>query len=153
MGGRPMVCPPTRAPLTVLPCVGLAGSPPYPIFFINFAGFVVGPAYRGVDDKAMGHLIVSATPERHAPAHPCIGEITGRFSISHRRVTEYRCSADSVRVGRQARHGEGAHLGHLLLDWKQNGVDYVISAHGYTSVNLALLKRLVASMTLVAATP
>ena len=148
-----MVCPPTSAPFALPPCVGLAGSPPYPTFFIELAGFDVGPSYRGVDGKAMGHLIVSATSQRHAPSHPCIGEITGSFVISHRHVTEYRCSDDSLRVQGEARHGEGAHLGHLLLDWKQGGVDYAVSAHGYTSVNLTLLERLVASMTLVADRP
>ena len=133
--------------------MALAGSPPYPTFFIELAGFDVGPSYRGVDGKAMGHLLVSATALRQAPTHPCIGEITARFAVSQRRVTEYRCSDDGLTVQRQARHGEGAQLGHLLLAWKQGGVDYAVSAHGYTSVNLAILKRLVASTTLVAPGP
>jgi hypothetical protein len=133
--------------------VVLAGAPPYPTFFLELARFDVGPTYRGVDGKAVGHLLVSATALRQAPTHPCIGKVTGGFSISQRRITEYRCSDDALTVQRQARHGEGAHLGHLLLEWKQGGVDYVVSAHGYSSVNLALLRRLVASMTLVAAAP
>lgn len=148
-----MVCPPTRAPSALPPCVGLAGAPPYPIFFFELAGFDVGPSYRGVDGKAMGHVLLSATALRDAPAHPCIGKVTGGFSISQRRITEYRCSDNALAVQRRARHGEGAHLGHLLLEWKQGGVDYAVSAHGYTSVNLALLRRLVASITLVAAAP
>jgi hypothetical protein len=104
--------------------VGLAGAPPYPIFFLELDGFDVGPSYRGVDGKAMGHLLLSATALRHAPTVPCIGKVMGGFSISQRRI-----------------------------EWKQGGVDYAVSAHGYTSVNLALLRRLVAAMTLVAAAP
>ena len=46
-------------------------------------------------------------------------------------------------------HGEGAHAGHLLLEWNQDGIDYLASAHGHTATNLILLKQLVSSMTLI----
>ena len=73
----------------------------------------------------------------------------GTFRLAHRAVVEYRCSNDALLVQREARHGEGAQLGHLLLAWNQDGIDYTASAHGYTEVNLMLLRQLVGSMDLV----
>jgi hypothetical protein len=48
-----------------------------------------------------------------------------------------------------ARHGEGANVGHVLLDWRVNGIEYVASAHGHTTSNVALLRRFVGSVTLL----
>jgi hypothetical protein len=69
--------------------------------------------------------------------------------VSQWNATEYHCSADGLRVEREARHGEGAHLGHLLLAFTQDGIDYIASIHGYTDANFDVLKRLVASLSLV----
>jgi hypothetical protein len=46
-------------------------------------------------------------------------------------------------------HGEGAHAGHLLVEWTDSGIDYIASAHGHTAANLDLLKRLVGSVRLI----
>ena len=64
-------------------------------------------------------------------------------------VTEFNCPEDSVIVQREAMHGEGAHAGHLLFEWNEDGVDYLASAHGHTSVNRDLLRNVVRSMELV----
>ena len=143
-----MSCP-TQSNANLPPCVALAGLPPYKEFFIDFAGFDVDPSYVGVDGKAYGHVIVTAVPRTEGAAQPCIGNQVGTFPLTHRVVVEYRCSNDALLVQRDARHGEGAHLGHLLLAWDQDGIDYAASAHGYTEVNLMLLRQLVGSMALV----
>jgi len=49
-------------------------------------------------------------------------------------------------------HGEGAYVGHLLLAWSEHGTDYIVSAHGPTTANLALVRDLVAATRLVAPT-
>jgi hypothetical protein len=80
--------------------------------------FDVPAAYVGINGKAMGHVAVEARPQRESPPRPCIGgRRLGNVVVSRWTAIEYRCSKDSNRVGRQARHGEGAHLGHLLLEW------------------------------------
>jgi hypothetical protein len=143
-----MSCPPQRMST---PCVGLEGLPPYPIFGLEFTGFDVPPEYIGVDGKAVGHVVVEARPQRESPLLPCIGgERLGQVVVVQRTVAEYRCSNDGLRVQREARHGEGAHAGHLLVEWREGGTDYIASAHGYTGANLDLLKQLVSSMRLLA---
>lgn len=132
-------------------CVGLEGLPSYPVFFLEFTEFDVPPGYVGVDGKAMGHVVVEARPQRKSPSLPCIGaERLGLVVIAQRSATEYRCPNDSLRVQREAMHGERAYAGHLLVVWSQGGTDYIASAHGHTTVNLDLLKRLVGSMNLIA---
>jgi len=129
----------------------LEGLPPYPAFFLEFTGFDVPAAYVGINGKAMGHVAVEARPQRESPPRPCIGgRRLGNVVVSRWTAIEYRCSKDSNRVGRQARHGEGAHLGHLLLEWSQQGTDYIASAHGHTTTNLDLLKKPITSMALIA---
>ena len=44
-----------------------------------------------------------------------------------------------------------ARAGHLLFEWNQDGIDYLASAHGHTSVNRDLLEKVVSSMELVRA--
>ena len=149
VGGQGMSCPPPRGAMPA-PCVGLEGQPPYPIFALELSGFDVPSDYVGVDGKANGHLVVEARPKRDSPPHPCIGaKRLGRVTVGHWSATEYTCPNDSVIVQREAMHGEGAHAGHLLLEWNQDGIDYLASAHGHTATNLTLLKQLVSSMTLI----
>ena len=133
------------------PCTGPAGVLRYPIFFIDVNGFRVGPGYVGVDGKPVGHLTISATKHEDSPGPPC-GTVVGTFRISDRTVTEYSCTNDSLRVQRNARHGEGAYVGHVLLAWSANGIDDAVSAHGHTQANLALVKRLASSITFTAPT-
>ncbi len=80
------------------------------------------------------------------------GTVVGTFRISDRTITEYSCTNDSLRIQRNARHGEGAYVGHVLLAWSANGIDYAVSARGHTQANLALVKRLASSITFTAPT-
>jgi hypothetical protein len=132
------------------PCLGLEGLPAYPIFSLELSGFDVPTDYVGVDGKAMGHLVVEARRHTDSPPTPCIAaKRIGTVVVDHWTASEYNCPSDSLTVQREAMHGEGAHAGHLLLLWHRDGVDYIASAHGHTTTNLDLLKRLVSSMTLI----
>jgi hypothetical protein len=133
------------------PCVGLEGLPPYPVFALEFSGFDVPPRYSGVDGKAIGHIVIEARPSNNSPPLPCIGASRlGTVAVGDRLLSEYQCPRDSVRVQREATHGEGAHAGHLLVEWTGAGIDYIASAHGHTARNVGLLKRLVRSISLIA---
>lgn len=148
--GHAMSCPPQRT-TTETPCVGLEGLPPYPIFALEFTGFDVPPGYIGVDGKAMGHIFIEARPQTESPPLPCIGaQSLGPITIGTRFLADYNCPKDSLRVQREAMHGEGAYTGHLLVKWSDGGIEYIASAHGHTPANLNLLKRLVTSVRLVA---
>jgi hypothetical protein len=81
---------------------------------------------------------------------PCVGgRRSGTIEIKRWRTILYVCPMDSSYIEPVARHGEGANVGHVLLDWRVNGVEYVASAHGHTTANGALLRRLVGSVTLL----
>jgi hypothetical protein len=144
---RGAVCETGRTGNALPACVGLSGAPQYLIFFLEFTGFDQG--WIGPDGNPSGHLIVEAQRRSDAPTPPCIGDPLRMVAVSQWNATEYRCSSDSNRVQRAARHGEGAHLSHLLLAWTQDGIDYDASIHGYTDANFNVLRRLVASLVLV----
>jgi len=114
---------------------------------MDLNGFDVGPAYVGVGGKPVGHMTITAQVHRDAPQ--CFGRLIGTVALPKWNATEYRCTDDSLRVQREARHGEGAYVGHVLLAWTADGVDYSVSAHGHTAVNLALITRLARSLTVV----
>ncbi len=143
--GHGIVCPPSPD-AALLPCTGRAGVLHYPIFFMDVNEFRVGPGYVGVGGKPVGHLTISGMKHEDSPGPPCFGTVIGTFRITDQMVTQYSCTNDSLRVQRDAQHGEGAYVGHLLLAWSANGIDYAVSAHGHTRANLALVKRLAASI-------
>lgn len=148
-----MTCP---APVGTMPtaCVGFEGSPPYLVFFLELSEFDVPDGYVGVDGNPVGHVIAEARRHVDSPAKPCIGATDlGSAAIGQWTVASYDCPEDDAAVERDARHGEGAYVGHTLLAWSQSGIDYIASAHGHTAVNRDLLRRFVASMTLVPPTP
>jgi hypothetical protein len=121
------------------------------VFGLGFTGFDVPRRYIGVDGKSVGHVTIEARRQTNSPSLPCIGaEPLGSVQVAALTAAEYRCSGNARRVEREAMHGEGSYLGHLLLMWSENGIDYIVSAHGYTRVNLALVRRLIESMTFVA---
>jgi hypothetical protein len=149
MAGKGMSCPPPVG-AALGTCFGLAGLPPYLVFFLEFSGFDVPADYVGVDGKAMGHLIIEASPQVDSPPNPCVrGTRLGDVAVGLWTATEFTCPNNSVIVQREARHGEGAHAGHLLFEWNQSGIDYIASAHGHTSVNRELLRLVVTSITLI----
>ena len=145
-----MSCP-SRQQVAATPCVGTEGIGGYPIFVLEYTGFDVPPGYVGVDGKAAGHIVIEARPQPDSPPLPCVGAVgLGTLLVGQRTLTKYRCPNDSLRIQREAMHGEGAHVGHLLVEWTEAGIDYIASAHGNTTANLDLLKRLVGSVQLVA---
>jgi hypothetical protein len=130
--------------------VGQEGTTEYRVFVLDFENFDVPRDYVGVDGKPVGHLFLEARKLVDAPNVPCVGgRVSGAFEIKGWRTILYVCPKDNTYIERVARHGEGANVGHVLLDWRVNGVEYVASAHGYTTANVALLRRLVGSLTLV----
>jgi hypothetical protein len=144
-----MSCPaPIGAELA--PCVGLEGVTDYRVFLLDFEHFDVPRRYVGVDGKAVGHVFIEARKATEAPTKPCIGGVrTGTTKVRSWRATIFLCPNDSPYIERVARHGEGANVGHVLLDWRVGGADYIASAHGHSTSNLSLLRDLADSMTLV----
>ncbi len=146
--GRGLTCEAPPPTTDLPPCVGIAGT--QRTFFLQFTDFDVGRGYRGVDGKPEGHVLVTASPVSGGAPRPCIGTVQRRgVMVPWGAATIYRCSSDGLRVQRQAMHGEGAQLGHVLLAWTQNGIVYSVSAHGDTAVNLRLIERFTKSMILV----
>ena len=144
-----MTCPAPIGAMT-MQCVGAEGEGAYPVFFLDFAGFDVPDGYVGVDGQPIGHIFLEARRHADSPARPCIAaKDLGAATIGDWTVASYDCSDDANTVEREARHGEGANLGHTLVTWSQGGIDYIASAHGHTAENRALLRRLVASMALI----
>jgi len=151
LSGQGMSCPHSVGAATSIPCVGLEGSPPYSVFFLEFTGFVVPPGYVGIDGEPDGHVTIEARPTADSPARPCIGgTVLGTVKVGIWMTKEYICPNDSLRVEREAQHGEGAYVGHLVLEWQVSGTQFIISAHGHTTANLALLKRLGGSIEMTA---
>jgi hypothetical protein len=149
MAGTGMSCPPPQG-AALGTCFGLEGLPPYLVFALDFSGFDVAADYVGVDGKAIGHLSIEARPHVDSPPNPCVGgTLLGNVAVGPWTATEYSCPDNSVIVQREAMHGEGTYAGHLLFEWNQNGIDYIASAHGHTSVNRELLRQVVTSMSLI----
>ena len=145
-----MSCPASVGAATSTPCVGREGLTAYPIFYLSFSGFDVPNHYSGVDGKPVGQVRLEAHQLADDPLNlPCIGgERIGTARLAAWMTTEFVCSNDSLRAQREARHGEGDYVGHLALEWEAHGIRYVASAHGHTTANLILLKKLVQSIVL-----
>jgi hypothetical protein len=144
--GQPLACSPS--PIQSLPplCVGRQHD-----FFLEWNGFDVPNGYVGVDGNPFGHVIIHAGFVRDSPTRPCIGaEEIGRFLVLGSKSTMYRCPPDSALIERTARHGEGAYTSHVLLDWRANGIEYLVSSHGYGTASVSLMKQLAASLRLIA---
>ena len=151
LSGVGMSCPQPAGAATSLPCVGLEGSPPYLVFYLEFTGFVVPPGYVGVDGKTDGHVTLEARLTADSPPQRCIGAtFLGTVKVGHWMTKEYVCPNDSLPVEREARNGQGAYVGHLALEWQVSGTEYIVTAHGHTTANLTLLKRLGGSIKLIA---
>lgn len=149
LSGRAMSCPRPVGAATS-PCVGAEGSARYSIFFLEFSGFDVPQGYSGVDGTSTGHVTLEAHRLVDDPLKPCIGgERIGGIRVGAWTTSEFICPNDSLQVERAAQHGEGAYVGHLALEWGAHGITYIASAHGRTTANLILLKRLVRSTVLI----
>lgn len=147
--GVAMSCPPAIG-AELAPCVGLEGLAEYRVFVLDFENFDVPRRYVGIDGRAVGHLFIEARKASNAPARPCIRGIrTGTTKVKSWRATVYVCPNDSPFIERTAQHGEGGNVGHLVIEWRAGGLDYVASAHGHTTANLTLLRQLADSIRLV----
>jgi hypothetical protein len=130
--------------------VGLEGVTAYRVFFLDFEDFDVPRGYKGVAGGPVGHLFIEARKLTDSPKNPCIGsKQVEETDIKGWRTTLYICPNDSSYIERVARHGEGANVGHVLMEWKSMGVDYLASVHGHITTNVRLLRQLVASMIVV----
>ena len=130
--------------------MGVEGAIAYRVFFLDFEDFDVPRGYVGVHGRPVGHMFIEARKLSDAPRKPCIeGTPVQRVHVKVWRSILYVCPNDSPYIERVARHGEGANVGHVVLEWKSKGVDYVASAHGHTTTNVTLLRQLVGSIELV----
>jgi hypothetical protein len=117
---------------------------------LEWNDFDVPSSFVGVDGKPIGHVIIRAGLVRDSPTRPCIGAVkVGTFVVLAAPATEYPCPPESLLIQRTARHGEGAYTSHLLLDWRSNGIEYLVSSHGYGDASRSLMEQLAASLTLV----
>jgi hypothetical protein len=143
--GQPLACTPSAIPTTLPLCVGAEHD-----FFLEWNDFDVPSTFVGVDGRPIGHVIIHAALVRDSPPLPCIGAVqVGTFALLGWNATYYRCPPDSPLIERTARHGEGAYTSHVLLDWQSNGVDYLVSSHGYGPASVSLMEHLAVSLTLV----
>jgi hypothetical protein len=117
---------------------------------LEWNDFDVPRTFVGVDGKPIGHVIIHAGLVRDSPPQPCIGAVkVGPFVVLGAQATEYRCPPDSLLIQRTAQHGEGAYTSHVLLDWQSNGIEYLVSSHGYEAASVSLMEQLAESLTLV----
>jgi hypothetical protein len=117
---------------------------------LEWNDFDVPGTFVGVEGKPIGHVIISAALVRDSPPQPCIGAVkVGTFVVLGAKATDYRCPPDSPLIERTARHGEGAYTSHVLLDWRRNGIEYLVSSHGYGAASVSLMEQLASSLTLV----
>ncbi len=144
-----MSCPTPVGAATSTPCVGQEGTAGYPVFFLEFSRFDVPKGYSGIDGKPEGHLTLEAHRLADDPLKPCLdGRRIGTVQVGTRTTSAFTCPNDSPQIERDARHGEGAYVGHLALEWDTSGIRYIASAHGHTTANLMLLKKFVRSIVL-----
>jgi hypothetical protein len=142
--GQPLGCSRLSIPTQLPPCVG-----PEHDFWIEWNGFDVPRRFSGVDGRPAGHVIIHAGLAGSSPSNPCIdGVAVGTFKVDGSTGTFYQCPPDSPRIERLARHGEGAYAGHLTLAWRNHGVDYLVSSHGYSPSSRTLIEDLSASISL-----
>lgn len=77
------------------------------------------------------------------------GRCGGALEANGHEAAVLECPPDSPQAQANIRHGEGAHTEHLLAYCDSHGVRYVVSVHGTTVGNHALLERLISSIELI----
>jgi hypothetical protein len=119
------------------------------IFFLNIEDFDAPSRYTGVGPSS-GHLVVEGRRAASSPPRPCFdGRTIDSLDAGGRTAQVFECPGPSVRAEAEARHGEGAHTGHLLLAWSEGEINYAVSAHGHNDANRRLLVKLVKSIDVV----
>jgi hypothetical protein len=116
------------------------------LFFLNVEGY---DANAGAPETVR-HLIVEAQRAQDAPPSPCYeGVPAGALEANGQDIAVLECPPDSPQAQANIRHGEGAHIEHLLAYWDSDGVRYVVSVHGTTVGNRALLEHLISSIEII----
>jgi hypothetical protein len=108
-------------------------------FLFEEGGFVVPPGYVGVDGQPQGRLALAAATQVTAFPVACLGG--QRVAIIQVRATRgglFECPP-----------GAGAHLGGVLLRWREEGVVMAVSLAGHTELNRRLVLLLAAHINLV----
>jgi hypothetical protein len=146
---------PTRLPLVAGEpvdcsgdCIGLAGERGVEVrvFVLNVEGYDANADAPGT----VRHLIVEAQRAEGAPPRPCYeGVPAGALQANGREVALLECPPDSPQARANIRHGEGAHIEHVLAYWDNHGIRYAVSVHRTTAGDGRLLERLVSSIELV----
>ena len=111
-------------------------------FYLNDMDIGVPPGYVGIPGAGpAAHLVIQAGPTASENYWGCdvqIQQITGSTVVRGVRMSIARCPPGSDLVS-----------GHLMLTWNRGDVTYTVSLHGYTAVNLAILKVLADHVVLV----
>jgi hypothetical protein len=146
---------PTRLPLVAGEpvdcsgdCIGLAGERGAEVrgFFLSVEGY---DASAGAPETVR-HLIVEALRAQDAPPSPCFeGVPAGALEANGQDIAVLECPPDSPQAQANIRHGEGAHIEHLLAYWDSQEIRYVVSVHRTTADDRPLLEQLVSSIELI----
>jgi hypothetical protein len=140
VGGKPVDCAGS--------CIAIAGGEDTEarIFFLNVEGYDANESAP----EAVRHLIVEARKAPDAPPNPCYGGFpAGAVRANGQDVAVLECPPDSPQAQANIRHGEGAHIEHLLAYWDADGVRYVVSVHRTAVGTRVLLEHLVSTIELV----
>jgi hypothetical protein len=133
---------PTAAPGTAPPelCEGRPSCSGEVVFIVNDSGFLVPPGYLGVEQQALGHLVIMAAPHRPDVPRPpndalgCYADHPfARATVHGTRAVLLRCPT-----------GSALNSGHTLVLWSQRGVDMAVSLHGWNELNQQLVTLLAA---------
>lgn len=102
-------------------------------FLLDASGFLVPDGYRGVDGRAVPHLLIEAGPSINdgecRPAEAAGGP-------AHMERVE--CSPVA-----------GLHAGHMGFRWTKDAVQYFVSIHGVDPRNAVIVERVAASIQLI----
>jgi hypothetical protein len=108
-------------------------------FLFEEGGFVVPPGYVGIDGQPQGRLALAAAKEVTAFPVACLGgRRVATVEVRARRGSLFECPP-----------GAGAHLGGVLLRWREGGVVMAVSMAGHRHLNRRLVLALAARMSLV----
>ena len=95
------------------------------------------------------HLVIEARRVEKAPPVPCYkGMPRPSISAGGRTLGVLTCPENAEGADANIRHGEGAHVGHLLGYWDEGGIRYVVSVHDQSTSGRELLTDIASDVTL-----
>ena len=129
-------------------CVSRGGAEEtlHELFSFDVADFVGGEALGPVR-----HVRLEARRLQDVPPVACYDGVPADAEAPDVRpgATVLHCPDATAESQANTRHGEGAHAGHLLAYWDQDGVRYVVSVHGTSSAAERLLSQLAQNIDVV----